>query len=53
MNAHVLITGGSDYLGSVLCEHLLDAGYSITVLDKLIYGQHSLLISDNYNSRPG
>jgi nucleoside-diphosphate-sugar epimerase len=42
MTARVLLTGGAGYLGSVLCEHLLDAGYQVTVVDKLIYGQHSL-----------
>ncbi len=42
MTEHVLVTGGSGYLGSVLSEHLLSAGYQVTVLDKLIYGQHSL-----------
>jgi len=29
-------------LGSVLCEHLLDAGYRVTAIDSLMYGQHSL-----------
>jgi len=29
-------------LGSILCEHLLDRGYQVTVLDTLEYGQHSL-----------
>lgn len=38
----VLVTGGAGYLGSVLCEHLIIAGYRVTVLDRLIYGQHSL-----------
>lgn len=38
----VLVTGGAGYLGSVLCEHLIDAGCEVTVLDKLTYGQHSL-----------
>jgi len=38
----VLITGGAGYIGSVLCEHLLDAGYCVTVVDNLMYGQHSL-----------
>ncbi len=43
MTTRVLVTGGSGYLGSVLCEHLLDAGYHVTVLDNLMYGQHSLM----------
>jgi len=42
MSERILITGGAGYLGSVLCERLLDAGYTVTVLDNLIYGQHSL-----------
>ena len=42
MNTRVLVTGGAGYLGSILCEHLLGAGCQVTVLDKLLYGQHSL-----------
>ncbi len=43
MSQRILITGGAGYLGSVLCEHLLSAGYHVTVIDNLMYGQHSLL----------
>ena len=43
MNAdRVLVTGGAGYLGSVLCEHLLDAGYRVTAVDNLQYRQRSL-----------
>lgn len=34
----VLVTGGLGYLGSVACEHLLAAGYAVTALDNLMYG---------------
>ncbi len=42
MDTRVLVTGGAGYLGSVLVEHLLQAGYRVTVLDNLMYGQTSL-----------
>jgi nucleoside-diphosphate-sugar epimerase len=38
----LLVTGGAGYLGSILCERLLAAGHRVTVLDNLMYGQHSL-----------
>jgi len=41
MTINVLVTGGAGYLGSVLCEHLLDAGYHVTAIDSLMYGQNS------------
>ena len=39
---NILITGGAGYIGSILCGRLLEAGYKVTVLDSLVYGQHSL-----------
>ena len=36
---NVLITGGAGYLGSILSEHLLDAGFGVTVVDNLYFGQ--------------
>ena len=38
----ILLTGGAGYIGSILSEHLLDAGHYVTVIDNLMYGQHSL-----------
>ncbi len=40
---HVLITGGAGFLGSLLCGDLLRLGYSVTVVDDLLYGGESLL----------
>ncbi|MFA5181819.1 MAG: NAD(P)-dependent oxidoreductase [Syntrophales bacterium] len=42
MSINVLVTGGAGFLGSILCEHLLRNGYSVTVLDNLAHGQGSL-----------
>lgn len=41
--AHVLVTGGAGYIGSVLCKELLDRGHRVTVLDSFLYRQNSLL----------
>jgi nucleoside-diphosphate-sugar epimerase len=38
----VLITGAAGYIGSILSEHLLDAGYHVLALDNLMYGEQSL-----------
>jgi nucleoside-diphosphate-sugar epimerase len=36
----VLVTGAAGYIGSVLCEHLLDAGHEVLAVDNLLYGQN-------------
>jgi len=38
----VLITGGAGYIGSILTEHLLAKGYSVTGVDTLAHGEQSM-----------
>jgi len=48
MKEKVLVTGGSGYIGSVLCDHLLREGYRLTVVDNLMYDQQSLFYYCGY-----
>ena len=45
----ILITGGAGYLGSVITGVMLNKGYNVVVLDKLLFNQTSLL---QYTSNP-
>ncbi len=38
-NTHFLVTGGAGFIGSNICEHLLDAGYYVRCLDDLSTGK--------------
>lgn len=38
----VLVIGGAGYIGSVLCGRLLDGGYTVRVLDKLLFGTQGI-----------
>jgi nucleoside-diphosphate-sugar epimerase len=41
-SGRVLVVGGAGYIGSLLVERLLDKGYSVRVLDSLLYGDEPL-----------
>ena len=45
----VLVTGGAGFLGSHLCERLLDQGYNVICLDNYFTGQRQNIfhIMDN------
>jgi nucleoside-diphosphate-sugar epimerase len=38
---HILVTGGSGFVGSHLCEALLARGYAVTALDNLVTGREA------------
>jgi nucleoside-diphosphate-sugar epimerase len=42
-DSHILITGGAGYIGSALCGTLLQRGFFVTVIDKLMFGGEPLL----------
>ncbi|MFZ5563892.1 MAG: aminotransferase class I/II-fold pyridoxal phosphate-dependent enzyme [Thermodesulfobacteriota bacterium] len=39
MIKNILVTGGAGYLGTVLCEKLLDKGFAVVCLDRLWFGK--------------
>ena len=39
----IVVTGGAGFLGSHLCERLLQIGHSVTVLDNVSTGRESNL----------
>ena len=39
---NILITGGAGYIGSLLCEFLLNKGHKVTVLDTFLFSKNSL-----------
>lgn len=41
--SHILVSGGAGYLGSRLVGELLRLGYTVTVVDDLLFGGESLL----------
>lgn len=45
----VMVVGGAGYIGSILCRLLLEKGYRVKVLDKLIFGDDS--IKDLYTNK--
>lgn len=47
---HILVTGGAGYIGSTLVPMLLEEGYYVTVLDKLVYGVSSLLSASHHRN---
>lgn len=38
----VLVIGGAGYIGSVLCRRLLEHGYEVRVLDRLLFGEEPI-----------
>src|SRR5215472_1595705 len=42
MSQKILVTGAAGYIGSILCEQLLDSGHEVVAVDSLLYGEHNL-----------
>jgi len=50
---NIFITGGAGYVGAVLVPHLLEKGFTITVLDLMIYGEDVFSAHPNLNAVKG
>ncbi|OJW82252.1 MAG: epimerase [Bacteroidetes bacterium 46-16] len=50
MVKRILVTGGAGYIGSVLTRQLLEKGYTVRVLDNLMYGGEPIIDLLNYPS---
>lgn len=48
MSEKILVTGGAGYIGSVLTRQLLEKGYEVRVLDRLMYGGEPIIDLFNY-----
>ena len=48
-NKNVFITGGAGYVGCELTNFLLNEGYTVTVLDLMIYGENVFINHDSLN----
>ncbi|HRO42942.1 MAG TPA: NAD(P)-dependent oxidoreductase [Flavipsychrobacter sp.] len=48
MSKTILVTGGAGYIGSVLTRQLLEKGYTVRVLDSLMYGGEPIIDLMNY-----
>ena len=46
----ILITGGAGYIGSALTPFLLEKGFDVTVLDRFLFGQNSLMDACSYEN---
>ena len=43
INKKILLTGGAGYIGSHVCNLLLDNGFEVTVIDNLVTGNEKLI----------